>query len=89
MEYSTIGKSLVYYSRPWMGGVWPHDYYLVAIVNSERIKIVWKVTQHIWLTDEEMDLTYWLEPSRSMMIGDVIVNRFGRFLCERTGWTEF
>ena len=81
-------RSIVFYSSAFKGGRWPQDYYPIAIVDSLRLQTVWRVMQHVELSDEDLLLAHWIELDRSMMIGDVVVNRNGIFRVESYDWSR-
>ena len=83
--------SWVFYSRPFKGGQWALDYYPVAFVTSLDLQTVFKVTQHICpecFNEGELDLVHWIQPARSMCVGDVVVNSNGTFRCMPSGWQQ-
>jgi len=67
----------------------PTDYKKVAIVESENIDDVFRITNHIdrdWTENEEVE--WFLEGGqRSTSVGDVAENEAGvRFYCAPIGW---
>ena len=84
--------SIVYYSRTFKGGEWPRDYYPIALVRAVDLEEIFRLTTHSdHLSEDDLAMVSWLQPTRSMMIGDVVENDSGffrceSFLCEPSGW---
>jgi len=87
MKKATSGKSFVYHAL-FNEAVWPHDFYLVATVCSTDLSQVWRLTNDGDHTDEELTLVSWSCPARSLMVGDIVKNRRGTFLCQPSGWQK-
>lgn len=88
MKKATNGKSFVYHALIDGDAVWPDDFYLVATVSSMDLSQVWRLTNDGDLTDEELSLLRWSYPARSLMVGDVVSNIQGTFLCSPSGWQK-
>ena len=86
---TTNAVSLVYYSRTFHGGEWPRDYYPIAGVAASDLEDVFGLTtQGDHLCEDEIALVSWLQPARSMMVGDVVENAAGFFRCLKSGWEK-
>ena len=67
------------------------NYTLVAVVETEDISDVWKITNSItshWSTNPEVKWSMGFE-NRSTSIGDVVSDDDGKFFrCGRIGWEQ-
>jgi len=65
------------------------DYDLVAVVESEQIGDVFRLTNHIdyaWWENEGVEL---VKESRSTSVGDLAEDKNGKlYLCASVGWEE-
>ena len=71
--------------------VWPDDYNLVAIVDSEHVEKVFELTNHIdtqWWDNDGVEVVG-DNHHRSTSVGDIVVTNEGTFRCENVGWKEF
>lgn len=70
--------------------VWPDDYNLVAIVDSEMLEKVFELTNHIdspWWDNDSVEVVG-DNHHRSTSVGDIVVTVEGTFRCENMGWKE-
>ena len=70
--------------------VWPDDYILVAIVDSEHVEKVFELTNHIdspWWDNDGVEVVG-DNHHRSTSVGDIVVTVEGTFRCENVGWKE-
>ena len=70
--------------------VFPDDYILVAIVDSEVLEKVFELTNHIdsqWWDNDGVEVVG-DNHHRSTSVGDIVVTNEGTFRCENVGWHE-
>jgi hypothetical protein len=70
--------------------VYPDDYILVAIVDSEVLEKVFELTNHIdtqWWDNDGVEVVG-DNHHRSTSVGDIVVTNEGTFRCEDLGWHE-
>jgi hypothetical protein len=70
--------------------VFPDDYILVAIVDSEVLEKVFELTNHIdspWWDNDGVEVVG-DNHHRSTSVGDIVVTNEGTFRCENMGWHE-
>jgi hypothetical protein len=70
--------------------VYPDDYILVAIVDSEVLEKVFELTNHIdtqWWDNDGVEVVG-DNHHRSTSVGDIVVTNEGTFRCENMGWHE-
>lgn len=80
-------ESILFHPRTWKGGEWPSDYYAVGVIPAVDLQEVYELANHgDHLSEDVAGSVRWFQPARSMMVGDVVFNCSGTFLCEPSGW---
>jgi len=69
------------------------DYKKVALVESDNLGDVFRITNHIdsnWQTNDEVIETYGDVTHRSTSVGDIVIDleNSKRYLCASMGWDE-